>query len=253
VPLRDLLHKVLPKRGNDLLWQAANRVSYPPDFSPDEVRLCKSVAGLTMTSPERIVSLAQAVTYVVENRIPGAFVECGVWRGGSMMVAAYILLSLGVTDRELYLFDTFEGMAPPGTLDVAYSGKLAADILARTPRKEGDSYWCIASIEDVRTNLLSTRYPAERIHLVKGRVEDTVPAAAPAAIALLRLDTDWYESTEHDLRHLYPRLARGGVTIIDDYGHWKGAKQAVDDFLRSQAPRPLLHRIDYTGRSFIKP
>lgn len=251
--LRDVVDKVIPKRGRDMLWQAANRVAYPPDFSPDDVQLCKAVADMTMTSPERIVAFAEAVSYVVVNRIAGAVVECGVWRGGSMMAAAYRLLALGVTDRDLFLFDTYEGMAPPTSRDVAYSGRAASEILAKTPRTEGDSYWCIAGIEDVRRNLQRTGYPQERIRLVQGRVEDTLPQSAPEAIAVLRLDTDWYESTRHELRHLYPRLSRGGVTIIDDYGHWKGAKEAVDEFLREQSPRPLLQRIDYTGRMFIKP
>lgn len=251
--LRDVLHQMIPKRGRDLLWQAANRIAYPPDFSQDEVRLCRSVAGMTMTSPERIVAVAQAARYIVESGIPGAIVECGVWRGGSMMAAASSLLSLGAKDRDLYLFDTYEGMAPPTERDVTYSGKSAATILARTRRAEGDSYWCIAGIEDVRGNLLATGYPEARIHLVKGRVEETLPSRAPDRIALLRLDTDWYESTQHELEHLYPRVASRGVVIIDDYGHWRGAKQAVDEFLRDQSPRPLLQRIDYTGRLFLKP
>lgn len=250
--LRDVFHGILPKRGTDLLWQAANRLAYPPDFSPEEIRLCKAVSGLTMTSPERIVALAHAVAYVHRNRIAGAFVECGVWRGGSMAAAALTLLSLGQTDRELYLFDTYEGMSAPTARDVSYAGEPAADILSRTRRVEGDSYWCIAGVEDVRQNLRSTRYPEHLVHLVKGRVEETIPGSAPESIGLLRLDTDWYESTRHELQHLYPRLSRGGVVIVDDYGHWKGAKEAVDEFLESQSPKPFLQRIDYTGRMFVK-
>jgi hypothetical protein len=83
-------------------------------------------------------------------------------------------------------------------------------------------------------------------------VERTVPAAAPPALALLRLDTDWYESTRHELEHLYPRLSAGGVLIIDDYGHWKGSRRATDEFIAATPDFGLLSRIDGTGRLAIK-
>jgi hypothetical protein len=104
----------------------------------------------------------------------------------------------------------------------------------------------------VKANLASTGYPAERVRLVKGKVEDTIPVVAPPEIALIRLDTDWYESTRHSLDHLYPRLAAGGVLMIDDYGHWKGSKQATDDYFARNASPILLSRIDYTGRMGVK-
>jgi hypothetical protein len=100
--------------------------------------------------------------------------------------------------------------------------------------------------------VLATGYPAERVHLVRGPVEETLPAAAPERLALLRLDTDWYASTRHELEHLYPRLVDGGVLIVDDYGHWQGARQAVDEYFAGTAPPPLLHRIDYTARIGVK-
>jgi O-methyltransferase len=105
----------------------------------------------------------------------------------------------------------------------------------------------------VRQAVLSTGYDAARLHFVKGKVEDTLPAEAPPQICLLRLDTDWYESTRHELRHLYPRLARGGVLIIDDYGHWQGARQATDEYLAEQRIPLLLNRIDYGARIALKP
>jgi hypothetical protein len=105
---------------------------------------------------------------------------------------------------------------------------------------------------EVRAALLSTGYPAERVHLVEGRVEDTLPAAAPDAIALLRLDTDWYAGTKHELETLYPRLSPGGVLILDDYGHYEGARRAVDEYFADAGGRPLLSRIDYTGRVGVK-
>ena len=106
--------------------------------------------------------------------------------------------------------------------------------------------------ESVRETVLSTGYPEEQVHIVRGPVEDTIPGKAPERLALLRLDTDWYESTYHELVHLYPRLSVGGVLIIDDYGHWEGARRAVDEYFAAAGSRPLLNRIDYTGRIAIK-
>jgi hypothetical protein len=117
----------------------------------------------------------------------------------------------------------------------------------------GASLWCNASIEDVQANMARSSYPSQRIHLVKGPVESTIPGVAPDDIALLRLDTDWYESTRHELEHLFPRLVPGGVLIIDDYGHWQGARQAVDEYLAKSDVPILLNRVDYTGRIAVIP
>jgi len=88
--------------------------------------------------------------------------------------------------------------------------------------------------------------------LVAGAVEDTLPDRAPMEIALLRLDTDWYASTKHELETLYPRLVSGGVLMLDDYGHWTGCRKAVDEYFAANAPAPLLNRIDYTARVATK-
>ena len=100
--------------------------------------------------------------------------------------------------------------------------------------------------------LVGTGYPEQRLHFVPGLVEETIPAQVPEGISLLRLDTDYYASTKHELTHLYPRIAAGGVLLIDDYGHWAGCKKAVDEYLASRDP-VLLHRIDYTGRVTVVP
>jgi len=104
----------------------------------------------------------------------------------------------------------------------------------------------------VRATLTQSGYPTGRLHFVRGPVETTLPEHAPERLALLRLDTDWYESTRHELQHLYPRLSEGGVLIVDDYGHWEGARRAVDEYFERHPPAPLLNRIDYTGRIAVK-
>ena len=205
-----------------------------------------------MTSTERMYALHQAVGHVVRAKLPGAFVECGVWRGGSAMVAALRLLELGAADRALYLYDTYEGMSEPTERDVSFKDQAPLGEWDKI-RATRSNIFCANSLADATASVGSTGYPTEQVHFVKGKVEDTIPATLPEAIAILRLDTDWYESTRHELIHLYPRLVPGGVLIIDDYGHWRGAREAVDGYFAEHAPAPLLHRIDYTGRIAVKP
>lgn len=225
----------------------------PPDFDAKAAETIRKVRPYTMTSPERLFSLILAVRYVVSASIAGDIVECGVWRGGSMMAAALTLLDRSDTQRELHLFDTFEGMSPPTALDVAVDGQTARALLATPRTTDPESPWCYAGIDDVRATMHSTGYPLGRIHFVQGRVEDTIPASAPGRIAVLRLDTDWYESTRHELEHLYPLLSPGGVLIVDDYGHWAGCRKAVDEYFDANDIRLLLNRVDYTGRIAVKP
>lgn len=217
----------------------------------DFQRIYEQCKPFTMTSVERMYALYQAVVYVAKHNIPGCFAECGVWRGGSAMLIARTLQHLGITDRQLYLYDTYEGMSEPTENDLDIKGGKATDLLKTQDKSEASSVWCYASIEDVSANMLSTGYPRERVTLVKGMVEDTIPAQAPSGnIALLRLDTDWYESTLHELEHLYPQLNREGVLIIDDYGHWQGCRKAVDEYFEGK--KMLFNRIDYTGIIGVK-
>jgi len=206
-----------------------------------------------MTSIERLYALYKAVRYIVGAGIPGDFVECGVWRGGSVMMMALTLRQLGETRRSIHCFDTFEGMPPPGDNDVHHrTGIRAAAILAREERRDDNVYWAIAPLDGVQRNVASTGYPVDKILYHKGKVEETLPGRSPPEVALLRLDTDWYASTRHELETLYPRLARGGVLIIDDYGFWRGARQATDEFLARTGVSILLNRIDDTGRIGVK-
>ena len=222
---------------------------YPPDFRADETGIIDQVRPYTMTSVERIYALIQAVRYVHSNNITGAIVECGVWKGGSMAAVARTLLQSQDVNRDLYLFDTFAGMSEPTSKDLDYMGKQATEVLVEAPGVKCAD----APLESVMKLLHETGYPKERMHFVPGKVEETIPAAAPDSIALLRLDTDWYESTKHELIHLFPRLSSRGVIIIDDYGHWRGSRQACDEYFSEHRIPILLNRIDYTGRIALKP
>lgn len=222
----------------------------------DEADVALSSAGIyekvrpyTMTSRERIAAVVAATEYLVANDVAGAIVECGVWRGGSAMAALYALVAANQNDRDIYLYDTFAGMSEPGVND----GREEHELFARYKNAQGLSDWCLATLEDVKENVARCNYPLAKMNFVPGKVEETIPARMPEKIALLRLDTDWYESTLHELNHLYPRLAEGGILIIDDYGKWGGCRQAVDEYFEKHGPRPFLNRVDPAGRLIVKP
>lgn len=226
----------LSKRGFNVLW--APRSDMPSRFW----ELHERCHTHSMTGPERLYAMHEAVRYVHARDIPGAIVECGVWRGGSAMMAALTLLQLRDTSRKLWLYDTFRGMPRPGARDVDINGSAAQDRWVEN--------WCAASVGEVKRNLVSTGYPVQQVVYVDGMVEETIPESSPEEIALLRLDTDFYESTKHELEHLYSKLTSGGVLIIDDYGNWQGARRAVDEYF---AAEPLLFsRLDYSGRMAVK-
>jgi hypothetical protein len=225
--------------------------------------IIRTVEPYTLTSGEHVAALCTSVDYIVDHGIPGAFVECGVWRGGSLMAILSRLRQRGISDRDVAGFDVFTGMGPSGfpnqptNEDVLFNGR-SIQSLMNPGRIYKTLYEQIAprlthfepSRDDVFALLASTGYAPQRIHLVAGPVEDTLPAHAPETIALLRLDTDLYESTRHELEHLYPRIPVGGVLIIDDYGYFKGARKAVDEYLNGH--RMLLQRVDYSCRFAIK-
>lgn len=226
------------------------------DVDDTAASIVEKVRPFTMTPPERIVALVDALRYVTRAGLDGAVVECGVWRGGSMMAAALTLIAAGDTGRDLYLFDTFTGMTEPSDHDVDITGASARRIMTEGAPPD-DLLWdhapafACAPIDDVRHRLESTGYPPERLHFVEGRVEDTIPGHAPERIALLRLDTDWYESTRHELEHLYPRIVDGGVLILDDYGHWAGSRKATDEYVEQHNLSLLFTRIDYAARMAV--
>jgi O-methyltransferase len=235
------------------------RVSYvvgtpvPPEYDDDLAATFRKVRRHTLTSAARVASLCDGVEYLVRNDIHGDIAECGVWKGGSMMAAALTLLRLGDTSRHLYLYDTYEGMTEPTEEDVSspYDGYSPHKRWTRITSKGGR--WAGVAVPAVQAAIESTGYPKDKIHCIAGKVEDTIPEQSPPGpIALLRLDTDWYESTKHELEHLYPALVDGGVLIIDDYGHYEGARKAVDEYFAGTGQAVLLNRIDYTGRVAVK-
>lgn len=225
----------------------------PREIDPQATETLELVARYTLTGPARLLSLIDSVRYCVARGIDGAFAECGVWRGGSVLAMIHTLQQLGVSDRDVHLFDTFEGMTEPTGQDTSPYHPPATEIWEAERGRPWEMLFDGETNSErvVRELIAASGYPAERIHFSVGPVERTLPEQAPERIALLRLDTDWYESTRHELEHLYPRLERGGVLIIDDYGHWDGCRRAVDEYFSTAAPL-LLNRVDYTGRTAVK-
>jgi hypothetical protein len=246
--IKAAIHKSFRLFGLDIVRYPREEQAFPPDFCAEETEIIREVLPYTMTSAERIYALIHAVRYLSAIPVAGAIAECGVWKGGSMAAIARTLLRMHDASRDLYLFDTFEGMPEPTANDIDYAGREAAQVLI----KDIGSRCADAPLEQVKEVLYETGYPREKIHFVQGRVEETIPVSAPDSIALLRLDTDWYASTKHELVHLFPRLCKGGVLIIDDYGHWKGSRRACDEYFRQNRTPILLNRIDYTGRVALK-
>jgi O-methyltransferase len=241
--IKALLRKIRPRHAPRL-----DRVI--PEISPAETALLERFSAYTMTSVERQWAVIRAIAYLNANRIPGDIVECGVWRGGNMLIAKEMSKGSPLA-RKFYLYDTFTGMSAPTEADVSLSGELA-DKTFRERQRSDHTDWVYASLDDVRGNFRDAGLLDEQVVFIKGKVEDTLREEAnlPKTIALLRLDTDFYESTKAELEVLYPRLVPGGVMIVDDYGHWQGARKAVDEYFRDA--HPLLIRVDYTARLMVK-
>jgi O-methyltransferase len=237
--------RALPKIARQ---SARNMAKKTDDMEADFWPYREKIRGYTMTSVERQYTLYNALHYVHENRIDGAFVECGVYRGGSSLLASLVLKDLNDI-RDVWLYDTFAGMTPPTQFDLKPGSSVEATRQAFDERRRADhNDWCYASLEDVKSCLAIADYPEERVHYVVGDVMKTIPASAPDRISILRLDTDFYDSTRHELEHLYDRLAPGGILIIDDYGAWQGARKAVDEYFATKDNPPFLVRIDDTAR-----
>ena len=250
--MKNIIKKLMKLFGYKII--KINKVGYPIDYSNDFVSEFKAIEPFTMTSIERIYALKSAVEYIAKNNIRGSFVECGVWKGGSCMMMANTLVENGQFEREIWLYDTFDGMTNPTDDDIEVETKIKGMELLKDLDKTTDKYnmWAYAPKDLVIKNMRSTTYPEKNIKYIEGKVEQTLPENSPGEIALLRLDTDWYESTKIELEALYPLLVSGGILIIDDYGHFHGAKKAVDEYFHSIDEEPLMHRIDYSGRMIVK-
>lgn len=186
-------------------------------------------------------NIYQSIHYIYRNNIPGDFVECGCFLGGAAIFIALLRDHFGMTDRMIWLLDTFQGF-PDGEQDRRVGGDSPVGSV------RFDNFR--ADVEDNFVRCLGHR---QNLHLVEGAVEDTLPTLDVRVIALLRLDTDFYSSTKAELEQLYRRLTRGGVLIVDDYGIFQGSRDATDEYLARLPTPPLLNRIDCGVWAGVKP
>lgn len=250
---RSLLQRGFRLFGYNLVKVPFETMPLPYDMDPKFEEIYKLTRPYTMASLARMYGLYEAINYVVKNNIPGDFVECGVWKGGCSMIAGLTLRNAGDSGRRLWLYDTYSGMTQPTVKDVQAGGASAAlPVWRKSKQENGANDWNYASIDEVKENMMSTGYPEENTILVQGKVEETIPDRAPGEIAVLRLDTDWYESTYHELKYLFPKLSPHGVLILDDYGWWKGSREATDQYIAENNIQMLLNRIDSSCRMGIK-
>jgi O-methyltransferase len=234
----------------------------PLEFNQNDIDVFDYVVEheLTMVSKARLISTMIACKHAVLAEINGAFVETGVWRGG-VALAAKMIFENYKSKKEVYLFDTFQGMTrSPTEIDVK---NRARQMWKKNPvkrfnenLKKNQSDWAFASIEDVRSNFINAKVDLKGVNFIKGDVVETLKLNEniPNNICVLRLDTNFYESTKMEIETLYPRLELGGSLLLDDYGSWEGSKKATDDYLNSLSnkKRPLMSFVDAAGRSLIK-
>jgi hypothetical protein len=221
-----------------------------PEATAEENDVLAIAARYSMSGKPRLWSLLQSMRHVAHSGIDGDIVECGVWKGGNLVLCGLMAKKLGI-EKHIWGYDTFEGMSAPTDADVRIGTTRTVHDRWQANQRGGINDWCYSPYEEVEQNF-RREVGTGNLTLVKGKVEDTLDRSEniPGKIAILRLDTDWYESTKKELDVLYPRLQKGGILIIDDYGHWAGAKKAVDEYFAEQ---PIwLHRVDYTGRLAIK-
>ena len=223
-----------------------------PELKKEDEKLINITKKFSMTPRIRMWCLIRSIEYLIKNKIKGDLVECGVWKGGNLILMQKILNRFKNQKTKIFGYDTFTGLPRPKSFDKPYHGKFKT--LSRWKKRKKENYvnWCYSGIDIVKKNILKNLGPKNNIKLIEGKVEQTLlqKSNLPKKIALLRLDTDWYESTKIELEILYPLLSKGGILIIDDYGHWLGSRKATDEYFKDQDA--LMHRIDYSCRLIVK-
>lgn len=222
--------------------------SFPGWIDPKFPKLFRKYHDLTMVSWQGLYWSWLAARYINAHGIPGDVVECGVFKGGCSLLMAE------EHDRPVWMYDTFTGMAEPSEHD--YKGSFKGerfDALKRFQNSQRDGHvdWVYESLDNVKKAVEYSGLQRDRFKFIKGKVEDTIPGSMPERISLLRLDTDFYTSTKHELEHLYPRLSPGGILIVDDFGSWAGSRKAVLEYFESVVPMPLAFPESNSGSLLI--
>lgn len=215
-----------------------------PKYIKDDIY--KKTKCFTVCRKRKTFSTIDSVEYIINNNIKGDFIECGVFMGGQVMTMI-LTLNFLKEEREIFLYDTFNGCTRPEGWE-----KLALKRFKKYENKDGSSNLCNESLDNVKNNILSIPFNKNRIHFIKGKVEDTLNNSSHKKIALLRMDTDFYSSTKHELETLYPKVSVNGIIIIDDYGYWDGAKKATDEYLKKNNVNLKINKDCKTSGILIK-
>jgi O-methyltransferase len=257
--IKRTIRELIKKTGWELVKSSVltlNADDIPTNYPESYKDIFYKVQPYTMTTAQRIFAICNAIDYLVKHKIEGDIVGCGVWRGGVIMAGIETLQKSNDTGRQIYLYDTFEGMTTPSHhYDIKSGGNTGVGKTAEELYKNAttdDYVFCYSSLDEVKQNIGALNYPSERVHYIKGLVEDTIPTVLPEKISLLYFSIGFYKPVLHTLEHLYPRLVPGGVIVISDYGDWEGTKKAVDEFIENHKIPLLLNRIDNTGRIGVK-
>lgn len=226
----------------------------PAELGVEVIELINEVHSkiLTHSSKQRLYATALAIEYVKRKGLSGAFVECGIWKGGNALVAKKAADAIG-DSREFFLYDTYTGHLPPGERDVSLENGTHAVEKYQTIVESSGS-WGAVSVEEVKENFHSHGVSLKNVNFIAGDMMATLldPSLIPGRVSVLRLDTDWYEPTKLQLETFWPILEKGGVLLLDDYGHWAGSKAAVDEYFAENGIDVFLTFTDWSGRAAVK-
>lgn len=238
--IKKIIKKIANFAGYVFIKKIDSELENTTNFNKD---IIKKFSKYTMTSNVKIFSLIKVFEYVNKFKIAGDFAECGVYTGGNIMILKK-LIEKNKLDVKIYAYDTFEGMTAPTSYDVKIDGTIA--------KKKFKKNWASCSLDKLKQNFKEVKLSIKNIRFIKGKVEDTlkIKKNLPKKLSILRLDTDFYESTKSELQKLYPLLVKGGVLIIDDYGSWLGSKKATDEYFSNK--KIFMHYIDHSARMIIK-
>lgn len=249
---RDLFFNPAPKDERDLYLDLIKRcllnwiysdderalISNSP-LSPGDRLLGKAWPGFahTMIGLRRLENIQQCVETILKDGIPGDLMEAGVWRGGATILMRAILQVHKISDRRVWVADSFEGMPPPDSQKYPHDEGL---FLNQFPQ-------LAVSLEQVKANFTKYGLLDEQVMFLKGWFKETLPTAPIEQLALLRVDGDLYESTMTTLTYLYPKLASGGFVIVDDFGDIAACREAVNDYREAQGIADPIVPVDWTG------
>ena len=237
------------------------------DYGKEGTEVIRLVKENTMMAPVNLLTLFEQAVYCEKKGIEGAYVECGVWKGGAVGIMAKANLLYGTARRDLHLFDAFDDICAP---DAEVDGERAVTDMAKSSvlKNKEDMKGQVEAVKgaydslgghgtiDACKSLLEKKlqYPSENTHYHKGWFQDTVPAdyLQIDKIAILRLDGDWYASIKICLDYLYDKVVPGGLIVIDDYGYYNGCTKAVDEFLESRNIKTFLSYATVGSRYFVK-